>query len=395
MRIKSNIVKTLKISFLSMVCISCSILSAFAAQNTLSSVEISDSDNGYQVVLRADKPTEVRKNVESRNEITLNLKDIAPVESVGTVYNNVPEIDSVIIQPETNNNTKIIIHGKNIAGTSVSFAPVIQSSYSEYAAANETKTVNSENEIELSQPIKAYTPIYNKENTLENNIQTDSLTQTALALSVDTAKDIKPYAKKAYNYASRLDKKILGMGALFLLIILMGIKGLLQNNKDDNMKIGLAQSLKDKEVSLRDKLNLANETQTLRNRTISGMSPSPSMNYGLKAYQNSQRNPYTSQITGLPKRPAVQPQKTAAQAINKNNIKMNKTVSGASLNKTASIPNQRPIMPSQVNTNTSSKVKNIDSLKFLESMTKIYERSGRADLANELKSNLNRVQLNR
>ena len=38
---------------------------------------------------------------------------------------------------------------------------------------------------------------------------------------------------------------------------------------------------------------------------------------------------------------------------------------------------------------------NMDSMKFLESITKIYEKSGRADLAKGLKDNLQKARSNR
>ncbi len=39
------------------------------------------------------------------------------------------------------------------------------------------------------------------------------------------------------------------------------------------------------------------------------------------------------------------------------------------------------------------KTTNIDSMKFLESMTKIYEKNGRTDLAQGLKSNMQKARM--
>ena len=37
---------------------------------------------------------------------------------------------------------------------------------------------------------------------------------------------------------------------------------------------------------------------------------------------------------------------------------------------------------------------NLDSIKFLESMTKIYEKNGRSDLAQGLKTNMKKAKVN-
>jgi hypothetical protein len=39
------------------------------------------------------------------------------------------------------------------------------------------------------------------------------------------------------------------------------------------------------------------------------------------------------------------------------------------------------------------KTTNIDSIKFLESMTKIYEKNGRSDLAQGLKANMKKAKM--
>ena len=50
--------------------------------------------------------------------------------------------------------------------------------------------------------------------------------------------------------------------------------------------------------------------------------------------------------------------------------------------------------PIQNSTNTVAKASNIDSMKFLESMTKIYEKNGRADLAQGIKAGMLKAKSN-
>ena len=52
-----------------------------------------------------------------------------------------------------------------------------------------------------------------------------------------------------------------------------------------------------------------------------------------------------------------------------------------------------PILKKQPETVVSTPQADMDSMKFLESITKIYEKSGRADLAKGLQDNLKKAQM--
>ncbi len=394
MRDKINIVKVFKVTVLSFLWVCFVNLNSMAApSSTLSAVEIKDSDNGYQVVLKADKFSEIRKTSESRDDIILDIKGMLPLESVGTVYNNVPDIDSVMIQSENKEDTRIIIHGKNIASANVYFAPLETLNV-------QTSPVSNANEIELSRPMSTYSPVFNQTPEYED-LQPEGMMETAASLAVGKAHQAKPYLSKLYRYLKKVDRKYLAFGAVFSLIILLGLKGM-KPEKNNEIQIGLSQSLKERELSMRDELSLSNTAQTLRAQNMQPGKNAPSINYGIKAYQNSQRNPYTSQISGLPmknvqnqvRRPMPQTQaKPLAQNFNQPQLK-------PSLNRPKQQPMQRKPMsaPAGLAANRPASLgvpqgKNIDSIKFLESMTKIYERSGRPDLANELKSSMQKAQV--
>ena len=245
--------------------------------------------------------------------------------------------------------------------------------------------------------MQTYAPVFKQETQYED-IQPNGMLETAASLALGSAESAKPYASKLYRYVKKLDKKFLLLGGIFSLIILFGLKSV-KPEKNNEIKIGLSQSLKEKELAMRDELSLAGSAQTLRSQGLPAGKNVPSINYGIKAYQNSQRNPYTSQISGLPmknvynnqaKRPVPLPTtRPMPQAVKKPTPMMNQSQtvqskpmtapSGLAANRPAGIP--------------SVQGRNIDSMKFLESMTKIYERSGRADLANELKSSMQKVQI--
>ncbi|MDD3238433.1 MAG: hypothetical protein PHV37_10105 [Candidatus Gastranaerophilales bacterium] len=409
MRGKSNIVKTLKAMILGLACVCITNLAAMAADNTISNVEIKNGDNGYQIVLKADKSTDVRKIVESENDISLIVKGLLPSDSIGTTYNNVPDVDNVMIQPEGDDSTRITIQGKNISANTVSFVPVA-------LAQTTSKKLNTEKSIELGRPVDSYAPIYNQNENFDD-VEPNGLFETAMSMAAGSVLAAKPVLGSIFRYVFGLNKKILAMGALFLLIIAFGLKLLKSSSKEEEMKIGLAQSLKSREMDMREQLSLASQAPTLRNQALGDrvvQNNTPSINYGLKAYQNSQRNPYTSQITGLSSRKPlrasaptkkVQPpiQKPAYKApqrlTNAQRMELAKKLQmqGGAKHLNSQKVAQKPAMAQPIKPEPLKAIggtRNVDSLKFLESMSRIYEKNGRADLAQELKSNLQRVQAN-
>lgn len=362
-------------------------LAVEAESNFLTGVEIKNSDNGYVIVLKADKAAEVRKTVESQDDIYLDIAGMVPSESVGTIYNDVPEVDNVIIQPTDDNGTRILLHGKNISACKVGFEAASAVSQ------NLTATGEQKQEISLNAPVDAYAPVY-KQDVEPQEQESASLISTMGSLTISAASHSLPIAKRIVKYVLRMDRKYLAFGGLFLLIMLLGLKAM-KPNKESEMKIGLSQSLKDRELDMRDELSLNDGQRTLRNRYQASEASMPSMNYGIKAYQNSQKNPYTSQLSGLPMRKTnpVAPSLNRAPAYSQpaNNSQLN-TMQRPQVRKRTPLAAAAAQSPRQsaMATNT---VKNIDSMKFLESMAQIYEKNGRKDLATELKSNMKKVQV--
>lgn len=382
----SEIVNKVVLSALLFCFSSLATMAVEAENNFLTGVEIKSSDNGYAIILKADNPAQIRKIVDSQDDIALEIAGMVPSASVGTIYNDVPEVDNVIIQPTDNNGTKILLHGKNIAACNVGFEPA--------NAVSQNLMANGEGkqEISLSAPVGAYAPVYKQDNTLQDE-QSGSLVATMGSLAISTAQDSLPIVKRIIKYVLRLDRKYLAFGGLFLLIMLVGLKAM-KPNKESEMKIGLSQSLKDRELDMRDELSLNDNYKTLRNRPQASDASVPSINYGIKAYQNSQKNPYTSQLTGLPMRktnPVATSYKkvpVCSQAVN--NQQMSAAQRPVQRKRTpmpaaASVPRQ--------NSTATNTVKSVDSMKFLESMAQIYEKNGRKDLATELKANIKKVQV--
>ena len=131
-----------------------SVLSVNAQDNVLQSIEIVPVKDTYNIVLVSDKAVDVKKTVKAPNQITLNMKDIRASKTLNTVYNNVSNVDTVMVEPQ-GNGISIFFQAENAQGASVSFdslAPVVP-------AKSQTQ------QVKLSNPIESYAPIYKEDMT--------------------------------------------------------------------------------------------------------------------------------------------------------------------------------------------------------------------------------------
>src|SRR3989339_461104 len=97
-------------------------LPAYAAYEgaVLSEIEINPyHGDSYEIQIKTDKKVPIQKQVTSDNEIVLNLENIKPAKFVNTVYNNISNIDHVIVQPLSNNHVKITLHGNNVSTSKI------------------------------------------------------------------------------------------------------------------------------------------------------------------------------------------------------------------------------------------------------------------------------------
>lgn len=334
-------------------------LAVSAEENVLQSIEIVPVKDTYNIVLVSDKAVDVKKTVKAPNQITLNMKDIRASKTLNTVYNNVSNVDTVMVEPAGNNGISIFFQAENAAGASVSFdslAPVMP------------KKAEAQS-VKLSNPIESYAPIYKED---MSQAKTSSLFQRLQKSSaVEGIKDsvdedtVSDTANKAVSF---------GLVGLLAFAVIRLFK-----RKEPDMKIGLSQSLTDREIEM------YKGAQQIGSSYVAPEKPFTTVNYGLNAYQRENRNPYESEapihnprlrnfVNPMPQQNVQtmsQPQRQATavqQAIRKNTTPVN----------TAPVNQSNP---------------NIDNLKFLESMTAIYEKSGRHDLAQGLKASLNKSNL--
>jgi len=386
-----------------------SIIPAYAAVATLSGIEISSANNGsYQIMVKTDKEVSVEKYITADNKIILDLKNTKPANFVNTVYNNASKIEHVIVQPISDEEVRVFLQGANISGSNVSLSTKVvpqnvldqvnlplnsdQSSADNSATANNTNDINKaqpvsdtantetlqdQQTITLDRPVDNYKPIATLDEENQLNDET-SLESAQNAMKSDLSLK-KIFSTTALDWLLRfLMLAFIMIAAYKLFMPKKKIKINLSSERDRELEI--LKSLNKKQgligVGLKDR-----QAGTLRKPGYSSIS-----HYGIKEYQSSQIPPANT--------PASTPKLRNDFNIPKTSIKNDALLKSprpsniSTVSKTARTPAPSKIRNSDV---AAAKV-NIDSKKFLETMAKIYERSGRVDLAQGIQSNITKTR---
>lgn len=340
--------------------------SAYASDNVLQAIQVDGVKDSYNVILKSDDVAEVKKTVQAPNKMILTLNGIRASKTINTIYNNTSNVDSVVVEPMGEDSVKILIQAANASNAEIHFDTLKTPLGVLDKSANQGK---SKDELVLNGPMKSYKPVYDDSQN-EENINTLSV-GSLFAKAKNTLKEAKLTWFMLFG--------------LFVIAFLNSIKTI--KGKDNEIKVGLTQSLKNREIDLYRNGNYGVTSELSANALTAASAPlpgnMPGANYGLKAYQNSTRSSYLSPETQR-QRPAAQ-QPVSQPAIKPGLKPAQKAMTMGAMANTA-------LKTAPMNTQT--KVANIDSMKFLESMTKIYEKNGRSDLAQGLKSNIKKAKVN-
>ena len=319
----------------------------------------------YNIVLTADKSVDVKKNVQAANQITLDMKGIRASKTLNTVYNNVSNVDTVMVE-NVAGGIKIFFQAENAQNASVSFdaiAPVVP-----------VKEKSAKQKVELSSPIDSYAPIYREE-----------------AIQGKTSDLFNKLTKKTSSITSELEENSIETSETINKVVTYGLLGLLAfsvirlfKRKEPDMKIGLSQSLNDREVNMYRGVNpLESQHLYQDNKNFT------TVNYGLNAYKRENTNPYEQggmKFHNPRLQEYVSPMTKAGVMNALQQQQYSQTSQTAAATQTKIKKHTTPVNTAPVNQSNP----NIDNLKFLESMTAIYEKSGRHDLAQGLKASLSK-----
>lgn len=368
-------------------------LSANAAtnkENILNSIQIDSLKDTYSITLNTQSEADVKRTIQSQDNMILTIKNVKPSKSLNTVYKNAAEVDSVMVEPVGDKDLNISIQAKNISNSAIT----VEAEETELQAINNKSVIKPKKHkkdkgesITLSAPMDSYMPVYDEEIDEEED-------NSGLATATGFLAKIKEILSQG-NTSNIITTGLIG------LILFCGIK--LFKKDEPETAIGLAQSLKEREINLYKDLSMrrqvagpmslerpASTLPIANQQPIANQPLKPSINanagYGMRAYQASNKNPYMT--TDIMMKKAVSPSQVA-QAQVKPQPAQPRTMS--TVGSRVNVNMNRPIQNSM---NTVAKASNIDSMKFLESMTKIYEKNGRADLAQGIKAGMLKAKSN-
>lgn len=334
---------------------------AFASDNVLQAIQVDGVKDSYNIILKSDDVADVKKTIQAPNKMVLVLNGIRASKTINTIYNNTSSVDSVVVEPNGDDSVKISVQAANVANAGVHFDSlktplgVLDKSQPQKKATDE---------VVLNDPVDSYSPVY------QDDEEQNSGFSLSNVLGSSTIKNIFKNEKISWLIAC----------VMFSLLVASGLKTIKGN--DNEIKVGLSQSLKERELDLYRNMGVGVQSH----EQVSPLQNIPGASYGLRAYQNGTKNPYVSQEVQRT-RPAATPTvavQPATKTINPTPRPMQNTMS--TMQSTQAVKTA-PAM-------SKSKATNIDSIKFLESMTKIYEKNGRSDLAQGLKANMKKAKVN-
>lgn len=360
--------------------------------NTLSEVQVNAQDTGYGIVLKTDESAQMKKVISSDDKMTIELKDVEASPELNTVYNNVANIENVTIAPSSKSDIKIVFKGEGIANSKVYFETVKTSA----AAA-----VLPKQSIQLSGPVTSYTPVYNPEafavESEDSQTANPELNEVLTKMHITRSMliSVKKYAKKAINKAQSGDINLTTILGIILVIAAFMIRPKRKSAPVQRQQ-SLTGILSNKSPQMEREIGLNHQMASNMNLSRpAALSANPvRAGYGMKAYQQSQKNPYMSVgtvpasngVSGIARRKSLQPQNSISTPV-KRQTTTNRPVAPKMNAVNVPIKSQAP------STAKAMEPSDLDSMKFLESITKIYEKNGRTDLAKGLKDNLRKAQM--
>lgn len=358
---------------------------AFAIDNVLQAIQIDGVKDSYKIVLKSDDTAELKKTVQAPNKMVLNLYGIRASKSINTIYNNTASVDSVVVEPTGADSVKILIQADNVNNADIQF-DTLKTPLGVLDNGSQQKATS---QLELNKPMNSYSPVYNDNQEEETETSGFSATSIMGSTPVKYLKKILKSEKISWAIAA----------GLFAMMLMGGMKSI--KGKDNEIKVGLSQSLKERDIDLYRTMGSQNPMAAASLGARQAVPPiqpqmpqfSAGANYGLKAYQNGSRNPYITPEIQRPRTNIGQNQPYFQPQAQSRNAGMSTLVQNT-IQRSTQAPAVKPQTQTAPQRPSAGKTTGIDSMKFLESMTKIYEKNGRTDLAQGLKSNIKKAKMN-
>ena len=81
----------------------------YASDNSLNSILLEGTDNGYNIILRTDKVAQVKKTIQPDGALLIDIKNISSPVNLDTRYVNVKNVNNMVVENSGNNDVKIYI----------------------------------------------------------------------------------------------------------------------------------------------------------------------------------------------------------------------------------------------------------------------------------------------
>ncbi len=359
------------------------VMPAFAQDNIISNVVISNSKeikNGFELNIDSTLTVPYKVVQESDNSVYFDLKNSVLSDNVSTYYDDVTNIDNVVVKQLDKSKVRIYVEGKNAKNTELIFV-------NSFFEAQVPKK-----KIVINRPINEYRP--------------------TTALDLENQEDIQDWDDNSFNF-SHLSASLLsylkdGTAGIILIaislfaILLMVIKMIANKMSGDDEPLISAGSLYTPKNIDEDLKANSNRNETLKaaqehlnfahqkyqtylqnkyqnNTKLNYVSP-VTQGIALNQYQKSTQNPYKNQEVIKIKREYT------------DEIPMENTIIPRRPRLDGAAFSSPYIQKSAPKVQQSAPLKKETNMKFLESVTKIYEQSGREDLANGLKNSISKAR---
>ena len=369
---------------------------ALAQENVISSVSISNLKNtdGYELSIDSSEVVNYKAKVTDENSIVFELKNSVLAQDAATYYDDVTGVDSVAVKQEGNNKVSIFVQGQNAQNTEL----VFENSAIMSSQANKKVVINH--------PINQYQSTNHAD--LENIDGFQDWDDNSFNL-----------AHLSGNLLTSLKESSSGIILLFISILIVigtAIKLVSSKfNQENEPLIGLNKSngltndynvptrIVDKELpNIEKRSEMIRNAQTelavahqkyqeyIKNKYKNNVKEKINIDpikkgFALNQYQKSSQNPYKNQQ--VLKMNSIN--KDFTQKVYQNDDFKIPTRLKKQTNENFSSPY---IKKPQSAVNYVPQNKKANSMKFLESVTKIYEQSGRGDLANGLKNSMSKLR---
>lgn len=375
-----------------------SICPSFADENFISNVVISNSreiPNSYELNIDSTLTVPYKVVQESDNSIYFDLKNSVLSENVSTYYDDVANIDNVVVKQMDKSKVRIYVEGKNAKNTELIF---VNSLFEQQTP---------KKRLVINRPINEYRATSYRDLENQEDIQDWD----------DNSFNFSHLSASLFSWAKDGTFGIVLIIASLFAILLMSIKMIANKLSQDNEPLIGAGNVYVPKNNINENMhnpynssNLSNSnTNTDRAETLKiaqehlNIAHQKYQTYLQNKYQNNVKSPYVSPVTqGI----ALNQYQKSTQNPYKDQevIKIKREYTDDILHGENTIIPRRPkaepvpfsspyiqkAAPKIVKPQVSKKDTN---LKFLESVTKIYEQSGREDLANGLKNSISKTKI--